>query len=283
VIFVDGQEQPSQLVTLDAGESHILFFTVTEHSLDMHTVTAGSFQDTFIVMDMIGEEEEEEEDECVLIFSDDTFNTVDWTKEDWGTVTTPTVVSQELQGDNYYRQMVYTHGSPTGELVGSIDLHIFGSLEDYREPENEEYEYDPRVCGAIEHLDFSAKFRLEGLAMARRFIVYQDGNWYWSVGAKGYNWEEESYDGAGDWKMWSVQLTAEDFELIILDADDPWVVEWPEVWPDDWPPKNPDFSASGEPIMFGYVCGGRSTGSSGNIQVTHSIDNWEVVIVLKQE
>jgi hypothetical protein len=199
----------------------------------------------------VGEEEEEVEEDWVLNFADDAFNNDDWRAEQGGYEDIPTSFSQESQDSNAYRQMVHTYQSLTGQMVGLVDLHLF--LEG---------EYDPSICGAIDYLDFSVDIRLnEGPIITHRFVVFQDDKWYWA----GYRTEQE----LGTWRMWEVRLTESDFSLIDLDAVDPWVVQVDE---------HPDFSENGSPIMFGYCSGGRAY-QAVYLEIVHSIDNWEVIII----
>jgi hypothetical protein len=201
--------------------------------------------------------EDENQYNCSLTFLDDTFNNDDWTAEHGGLEDdVPDTYSQESEDGNNYRKMVSTFSAPfnpTGPNVGYLNLFRYTANE-----------YDPAECGAIEYLDFSANIRWmiggRGLAAGYKFIVFQDNQWY----CGGY--KQESDDHA--WTPWEVQLTASDFYLINLRADDPW---------DPLIDQHPDFSASGSPIMFGYCYGSRSRGAD-HTESFHSIDNWEVVV-----
>lgn len=41
--------------------------------------------------------------------------------------------------------------------------------------------------------------------------------------------------------------------------------------------EHPDFSENGSSITFGYCCGGRAY-QAVDLEMIHSIDNWEVII-----
>lgn len=129
------------------------------------------------------------DNDCILTFSDDTFNNDDWRAHHTESNNTLASFSQ-VEGSNPYRQMVHRYHSMTGQMIGLVDLYLF--LES---------EYDPSACGAIDHFDFSADVRLDdGIIIARRFIVFQDGKWYWA----GYHSEQDSFPGAGTWQTFEV-------------------------------------------------------------------------------
>jgi hypothetical protein len=202
------------------------------------------------------DDEDTDENGCILTFSDDTFNNDDWSVELGGTVAAVPTFTQVSEDGNTYRRMVYTYYSPHmgAPYAGSVDLYLYTA-----------HEYDPSSCGAIQHLAFRADFRLDnGVQETCRFIVCQDNKYYWA----GYKTVGSSDVGAGVWVPFEVQLTETDFQLIDLDAFDPWVVQSDE---------HPDFSENGSPIMFGYCCGGRASSPSYN-QITSSVDNWRVEI-----
>ena len=123
--------------------------------------------------------------------------------------------------------------------------------------------YTPSLSGAIATIDFSIDLLEDPTqpgASAWQLLLEQGGTLYYSVPLQGFNnsiWQIFQQNG----------LTANDFDTN------------PNVGVPGAIPNNqqPDFTANGAPITFGYVLGNGLTGP-GTLTVNNSVDNWLVTI-----
>lgn len=192
-----------------------------------------------------------------LVFSDTEFLDSDWS------VTTVFANNgafgtqgQSLSGGNggAYRHMTHTLTAGVG-LTRVFFFHQQAGAV-----------YDASVSGSIGTIDYSEdQLQLSpphsGAAIGARMALEQGGVVY--VGPSlTYN-----HAGSGNWVTASASgLTATDF-FDILEAAPALGGSGAII--------NPDFSAGGTPIQFGYV---RENCCGGDLLLTHGIDNWSVSI-----
>jgi len=180
-----------------------------------------------------------------VTFSDATFEDTGWSQlkvfdTTAGSAATFTA-GQVSPGGNpgEYRQVEHTYG-PGGIGVRHLNLLAI---------------YDPAIMGAIASVDYA--FDAIHLnpppvqAVAFNLALEQAGNTYI---APGFNAFDAIWTSTGQ-----MGLLATDFTLYAGAGS-----------------TNPDFSASGAPIMAGYVTRNTNSGGASSITRTGGIDNWSV-------
>jgi hypothetical protein len=116
--------------------------------------------------------------------------------------------------------------------------------------------YDPASMGRILKIDVAMDRRVidsspgSGGAVGHAFLLFQDGATYWAdLGSfTSTTWERRE------------RLSLADTDFV------------------NGAGQNPDFSASGKPITFGYLRSNANTGQTADVELRHGIDNWRVTV-----
>lgn len=187
-----------------------------------------------------------------VTFSDGTFNNADWT----GSITNqagPAVsfsAQQVSAGGNpgKYRSLQQTYGGPGSIITGHVRA---GDI------------YNPGTQGAVSSVSFS--YDLKGFnlgnsgAVGYGGLISQNGSFYSSAFSR--NATGSILVQTTRWESHSLaNLIASDFGLLSGSG-----------------PGNPDFSASGTQLQFGYF-GSNGTGNNFQTSTVSGIDNWSVSI-----
>ena len=201
-----------------------------------------------------------------ILIADNEFQPGDWSASaeiiGSGTYT----VAQQLTGGyggGEFRFMSHTLPPVTSGISVIYVTHIYTA-----------YTFDPAVQGAIDHIDYSESgillsFPFSDTLSTTQPVIVQDGNVYrsprfirFTAQNFAHNWETKSLP----------QLTAADF----------FVPGGPEN-------DNPDFSASGSPMQFGFARNNsRSTTQppvppGQDLVIDQGVDNWRLFIHLEPE
>lgn len=183
-----------------------------------------------------------------VTISDDIFNNADWTAQKFGDGNF--TASQIASGGNpnEFRQTNHSDLN-TGQSIAVFQILSTGV-------------YDPSVSGAIASIDFSFDLKFIGGStgtsqVGYRLALEQAGSFYFSDalsialgpgdGAPGATWDSFAFSG----------LTELNFALLSG-------------------PGSLNFSASGDPIMFGYLT--NNTAMANLVQTSSGIDNFSVTI-----
>ena len=182
-------------------------------------------------------------------FSDDTFASGDWTEikiiDDQGNGSF-LVIQETVDGNpGAYRHLTHEWFGPGG----IVSAHVYWVEE-----------IDPAIHGAIRGVEFAFHLKLmEGGssgAVGYNVLVVQEGTYYTSgtaFNAAETYWQGFEYD----------YLTEADFRRISGAG-----------------PEQPDFSAYGSPVQFGYMASnGRSF--EGSTQTISGLDNWSVTVTTR--
>jgi hypothetical protein len=178
----------------------------------------------------------------VVHIADRDFDPADWAVTEQATNGATQSARQEGGGGSGgYRRMV--HALPPESTIAVTHLYLGET-------------YDPATQGAIERIDYRED-RIEfdppfpGAAVAGRFVLVQDGQVFV------YTPDPLAFT-ATDWQTLRVEgLTAADF------ATDG---------------AQPDFSAAGAPLRFGFIRANSNTSATNAAVIDHGIDDWIVTI-----
>lgn len=193
---------------------------------------------------------------AALVLSDTEFFNADWTTTAvfLNNGASTTVTRSTSGGDGgAYRHMTHFIANGPGQ-TRIFQFHRYGGGS-----------YDPTATGAIGSIDYAeSQLQLNppfpGAAIGARLAIEQDGVVYMAPGMT------YTHSGAGNWVDAAMTgLTATDFidPLQLTALGGPGGA------------ANPDFSASGSEIFFGYM---RVNCCGGDITTTHGIDNWSVTV-----
>ena len=185
----------------------------------------------------------------VTTFQDHTFNSADWTEEEfWDENSNGTLsAGQETEGENSFRQVTHDWG------VGTI---VFVHLANHAT-------YDPRTEGAITEVDFSYDVKAIGprpygtsisllAVQGGRYFVYSPGHIIW-----------------GDNTTWTPLTGTEGGQFVEVSNSNGYQVDMD---------SHPDFSDAGLPIQFGFVTSNSIMPGTGvdHLTLVNGIDNWAV-------
>lgn len=186
-------------------------------------------------------------------FTDGNFDPSDWSSSIQLSQGTLSAVADQFNQGNPPNSRRHVFQSPAWSGSGSLYVAHF----------NDDFLYNPAVSGAIESLDFSYEIKHLGavnfavsLGVRYRPALLQGGTIYTLVGVN-------HADTTGNWAPFSVDST--------ISAE----------WSDINGLLQPDFSASGLPILFGYrtmLPAGCSpaTATCASFSVTSALDNYRL-------
>ncbi len=188
----------------------------------------------------------------IIIFSDSEFDRSDWTTTILGAGASGSIPT-ESTGGNPGAHSVITTTEGSGQWVVVVDLRSGATI-------------DPAV-GGILSVDYSEDFRNAaadgnlGLGQSHGPALLQNGTFFTTDPFTIFTGIAESFENLS-----LVDLQASDFVEVIPSA-----ITAEAAF--DFA-SNPDFSATGAPIQFGYY---RANGDN-NVSITGRLDNWSVNI-----
>lgn len=193
---------------------------------------------------------------AALVLSDSEFFDTDWTTSSvfLNNGASTTVTRNTSGGDGgAYRHMTHFIANGPGQ-TRIFQFHRYGAGS-----------YNPTLSGAIGSIDYSeSQLQLNqpfpGAAIGARLAIEQGGVVYMGPSMT------YTHAGIGNWVDATLTgLTAADFQdpLQLTALGGPGGI------------SNPDFSAAGAEIFFGYL---RLNCCGGDITTTHGIDNWSVTV-----